>query len=120
VTRGLHWFRNDLRLQDNTALAALAERAEEWLPVFVLDPRLRGDSSAGGARTRFLRDCLARLGRALEKRGVPLLVRTRRPEKVLPRLLHDTSARLFSFNEDTTPFAPQLQRGHHALRAPSR
>jgi deoxyribodipyrimidine photolyase len=36
VTRGLHWFRNDLRLQDNTALGALVTRAEEWLPVFVL------------------------------------------------------------------------------------
>jgi deoxyribodipyrimidine photo-lyase len=105
VTRGLHWFRNDLRLQDNTALAALAERAEEWLPVFVLDPRLKGDASASGPRMRFLLDCLKRLGRALEKRGLPLLVRTGRPEKVLPRLLHDTGARLLSFNEDTTPFA---------------
>ena len=38
--RGLHWFRNDLRLHDNSALAALAGRAEQWLPVFVLDPRL--------------------------------------------------------------------------------
>jgi len=24
LTRGLHWFRNDLRLRDNTALDALA------------------------------------------------------------------------------------------------
>ena len=36
MTRGLHWFRNDLRLQDNTALEALASRAEAWLPVFIL------------------------------------------------------------------------------------
>ena len=40
--RGLHWFRNDLRLADNTALNRLAERAEQWLPVCVLDPRLLG------------------------------------------------------------------------------
>jgi hypothetical protein len=70
VTRGLHWFRNDLRLQDNTALTALAERAEEWLPVFVLDSRIVGDASAGGSRMRFLLDGLERLGRALEKRQV--------------------------------------------------
>jgi deoxyribodipyrimidine photo-lyase len=105
VTRGLHWFRNDLRLQDNTALAALAERAEEWLPVFILDSRIVGDASAGGPRMRFLLDCLERLGRALEKRGVPLLVRAGRPEQVLPRLLYDTGARILSFNHDTTPFA---------------
>jgi deoxyribodipyrimidine photo-lyase len=105
MARGLHWFRNDLRLRDNTALAALAELAEEWLPVFVLDPRIVGDATSGGTRMRFLLDCLARLGRSLEKRDIPLLVRTGRPERVLPRLLHETGARLLSFNEDITPFA---------------
>jgi deoxyribodipyrimidine photo-lyase len=105
MARGLHWFRNDLRLQDNTALAALAECAEEWLPVFVLDPRIVGDAKSGAPRMRFLLDCLERLGHALEKRGVPLLVRTGRPEQVLPRLLHEAGARILSFNEDTTPFA---------------
>jgi deoxyribodipyrimidine photo-lyase len=105
VTRGLHWFRNDLRLQDNTALEALATRAEEWLPVFVLDPRIIVGPRVGEPRTRFLLDCLGRLSRDLEKRRVPLLVREGCPEEVLPKLMHETSARLLSFNEDTTPFA---------------
>jgi deoxyribodipyrimidine photo-lyase len=105
VTRGLHWFRNDLRLQDNTALEALAARAEQWLPVFVLDPRIMGSPGAATPRARFLLDCLGRLARDLEKRGVPLLVREGRPEQVLPRLLHETRARLLSWNVDTTPFA---------------
>jgi deoxyribodipyrimidine photo-lyase len=103
LTRGLHWFRDDLRLRDNTALDALAARAEQWLPVFVLDPRLL--RRAGAPRLRFLLDCLGRLGRDLEKRGLTLVVREGRPEHVLPRLLHDTGARLLSFNEGTTPFA---------------
>ncbi len=107
MTRGLHWFRNDLRLQDNSALTALVERAETWLPVFVLDPRMLGNERSGGPRTRFLLDCLARLGRDLEKRGVPLLVRHGRPEQVLPRLLSETGARLLSFNRAVTPFGCQ-------------
>ena len=105
MTRGLHWFRNDLRLEDNTALAALAMRAQEWLPVFVLDPRIVSGARAGAPRRRFVLDCLGRLSRALEKRGVPLLVREGRPEEVLPRLMHETGAQLLSFNEDHTPFA---------------
>jgi deoxyribodipyrimidine photo-lyase len=105
MSRGLHWFRNDLRLQDNTALAALAARADQWLPVFVLDRRMLSGPRAGAARSRFLLDCLARLGRDLAKRGAPLLVREGRPERVLPRLLHETGARLLSFNEGATPFA---------------
>ena len=52
MTRGLHWFRNDLRLQDNTALDALADRAEQWLGVFVLDPRLVYGPRAGSPRLR--------------------------------------------------------------------
>jgi deoxyribodipyrimidine photo-lyase len=36
---------------------------------------------------------------------VQLLVRQGRAEDVLPKLLHETGARLLSFNEDVTPFA---------------
>jgi len=101
--RGVHWFRNDLRLIDNRALAALQDRVSEWLPVFVLDPRLF--TRTGIPRERFLVDCLHRLGRDLAKRGVPFLVRTGKPEAVLPRLLAETGASVLSYNEDTTPFA---------------
>ena len=103
MTRGLHWFRNDLRLHDNTALAALLGRVDEWLPVFVIDPALM--DTAGAARRDFLLDSLARLGAELESRGVPLLVRRGRPEVVLPRLMSEAGAKLLSFNEDTTPAA---------------
>lgn len=105
MTRGLHWFRNDLRLRDNTALAALAARTDQWLPVFILDPRLLAGPRAGEPRTRFLLDCLRRLGVELERRGIPLLVRSGCPEEVLPKLMHETGTRILSFNEDTTPFA---------------
>jgi deoxyribodipyrimidine photo-lyase len=111
LTRGLHWFRNDLRLQDNTALDALADRAEQWLGVFVLDPRLVYGQRAGSPRLRFLLDCLGRLSRDLEKRGLALLVRQGRPEHVLTRLMHDTGAGLLSFNEDATPFARRRDAG---------
>jgi deoxyribodipyrimidine photo-lyase len=107
MPRGLHWFRNDLRLSDNSALAALVEKADQWLPVFVLDPRIAGSARSGGARMRFLLDCLTHLGRDLEKHGVPLLVRHGRPEEVLPRLLAETGTRLLSFNRAASPFARQ-------------
>jgi len=103
--RALHWFRNDLRLRDNTALAEMAARADAWLPVFVWDPRLVGDGST--PRVRFLLDCLRRLAHSLAERDVPLLVRSGRPERVLAKLTDETKATLVSFNADTTPFAKQ-------------
>jgi deoxyribodipyrimidine photo-lyase len=105
MTRGLHWFRGDLRLRDNTALEALADSTEAWLPVYVLDPRLHDGMRSGSRRSRFLLDCLTRLGRELASRDVPLLIRVGLPEDVIPRLLHECRARILSFNEAATPFA---------------
>ena len=100
--RGLHWFRNDLRLRDNTTLAALAERVEQWLPVFVVDPDFyeRGTASP---RARFLFDCLERLRRDLEERGVPLQILEGDPEELLPQLMREAEATVLSFGEADTP-----------------
>ena len=78
--RGLHWFRNDLRLRDNRALEALSERVEAWLPVFVLDSELLARHPASRPRTRFLLDCLVALERDLAARGVALKDLEGRPD----------------------------------------
>ena len=116
--RGLHWFRNDLRLRDNTSLNALIAQVDEWLPVFVIDRGLLQGPRAGAPRTRFLLDCLARLGRDLERRGIPMLVLEGRAEDVLPRLMHKVGAQILSFNEDTTPYA--RRRDDDVVRAVER
>ena len=56
MTRGIHWFRNDLRLRDNTALRAVAGRASELVALFVLEDGLVRE--AGVSRT-----CAARMVR---------------------------------------------------------
>ena len=102
--RGVHWFRNDLRLRDNGALAALADRVTEWVPVFVFDPELF-DRSLQRPRDRFLFSSLARLREDLAARGVPLLTIAGRPERVLPRLLAKLDAQTLSLAEADTPYA---------------
>ena len=103
--RGIHWFRNDLRLHDNTALAALADRVEAWLPVFVLDPELLGAGGRETPRARFLLGCVDRLGDALARRGVPLQILEGEPAKVLPELVRASGARVVSWNVGATPLA---------------
>lgn len=100
--RGIHWFRNDLRLRDNGPLDALADRVDEWLPVFVLDDDFLGEDLER-PRVHFLLDSLARLRDALDARGVRLLVLAGRPEVLLPRLLEQTGASLLSFGAAATP-----------------
>jgi deoxyribodipyrimidine photo-lyase len=105
VTLALHWFRNDLRLRDNTALAQAARAADALLPVFVLDDRILRSPRTGAPRVRFLLDWLERLACDLAAHGRPLLLRRGDPRVVIPQLLRETRADLLSFNRDTSPYA---------------
>jgi len=103
VTRGIHWFRNDLRLRDNLALSELAERTDEWAALFVVDPEIIRRADGDAPRLRFLFDSLRRLERDLGDRGIVLQIRRGRPESVLPLLMAKTGARVVSWNAAPTP-----------------
>ena len=102
TARGIHWFRNDLRLRDNTTLIELSDRVEEWLPVFVLDPDFMGDDPTR-SRTRFLLSSLASLRADLEKRGVSLCVVAGKPAVELRKLVKQTRANVLSYGQADTP-----------------
>ena len=63
--RALHWFRADLRLRDNTALAAAAREASEIACVFVFDPRLCDPDDGCERRLAFLEASVAKLAESL-------------------------------------------------------
>jgi deoxyribodipyrimidine photo-lyase len=110
MTRAVHWFRNDLRLRDNSALIAAAEACDELILLFVLDERILASPATGAPRVRFLLDCLRSLARALEERGQRLVVRRGDPAQVVPRVLEESRATLLSFNRDRTPYAQRRDR----------
>lgn len=87
VTTSVLWFRRDLRLGDNPALLAAQDDADEVLPLFVLDPRLRGPS--GAPRLAFLSGCLHDLREAT---GGRLLVRSGDPAEVVPQVAREVAA----------------------------
>lgn len=111
--RALHWFRSDLRLRDNTALAAAAARADELACLFVFDDRLLRGSRVGAPRLRFMHEALESLSGELEKRGQRLLVRRGDPAREVPKLLRKAHAALLSFNRDPGPYA---RRRDHEVR----
>ena len=118
MTRGIHWFRRDLRLRDNRALDGLADRVDAFLPVFVVDPRLVTSEMRERPRVRFLFDCLERLGAELAERGLPLVVRSGLPERVIPALMKESGASLLSFGTGASPFA--LRRDERVAKAVAR
>lgn len=99
----IHWFRRDLRVADNTALAAAARDGGCVIPVFVLDDHYGDDPNVGPARFRFLRESLEELESALAARGGSLLVRPGPPEHALPDLLAETGASAVYANAEIGP-----------------
>lgn len=79
------WFRQDLRLNDNPALLAAADRGEV-LPVFILDDD-NGDKWRLGAASRlWLHYSLRSLNKSLEG---TLNIHRGRAEEIIPRLCRD-------------------------------
>ncbi len=102
----IHWFRRDLRLNDNTALnAALSAGAGQVLPVFVLDAALLKAANVAPARVAFLLDCLRDLDAQLRMRGSRLIVRRGDTATVLSQLAREHGATALHFNRDYTPAA---------------
>ena len=69
------WFRLDLRLRDNPALAAAAGRGGPVVPVFVWSPGEEGDWPPGAASRWWLQRSLAALDGSLRALGSRLVLR---------------------------------------------
>ncbi len=95
------WLRRDLRLEDLPSLTAAHEASGDGrvLPVFVPDPTLL--ASAGPVRTRCLVDALTAVRDAYDG---ALVVRSGRPEEVLPALVAETRASSVHVSAETTPY----------------
>lgn len=106
---GIHWFRRDLRLSDNPALAEACAsdasshpgsgRPARIVGLFVLDPGLW--EASGSPR----RDYLAASLRALDAQlGGRLVVRVGDPALVLPRVAREVGAPLVHAAESFEPY----------------
>lgn len=84
----LVWLRRDLRICDNRAFAAAADRGHV-VPVFVLDAQL--DALGAAAKLR-LKLALAALSQDLEQRGLRLILRRGAAGAVLSQLVEETDA----------------------------
>src|SRR5512136_1945824 len=109
MTRSIVWFRRDLRLADNAALA-VAIRQGEVIPAFVIDPVLLQSDRVGPKRVAWLAANLRELDRSLRARGSQLIVRRGEPAAELIKLARETNATNVFFNLDLTPYARRRDR----------
>ena len=92
------WFRQDLRLADNPALAAAAARYESLVPLYIDSPQESGQAALGGAARWWLHHSLPALGQALQQRGSRLLLRQGPSLPVLQAVIAATGAEAVFWN----------------------
>ncbi len=92
----LLWFRQDLRLSDNPALAAAVKSGAPVVCIFVLDEEL--PHAPGAASRWWLHDSLASLAGDLERLGAPLILRRGATANVIASLVEETGAQRIFWN----------------------
>ena len=86
------WLRDDIRVADNPALVAAAERAEPVVVVYVLDEQSPGVRALGGASRWWLLHSLTSLAHDLAAIGASLTLRRGAASVVIPALVSETGA----------------------------
>jgi deoxyribodipyrimidine photo-lyase len=104
------WFRYDLRLQDQAALAAALETLAPVIPVFILSED--GTRPLGSASRWWLDRSLRSLDQDLRKRGSRLVLAMGLPSIILPSLCKELSVKTVYCSHT---FDPQLEETDQAL-----
>ncbi|MFK7912191.1 MAG: deoxyribodipyrimidine photo-lyase, partial [Akkermansiaceae bacterium] len=109
MTRALVWFRRDLRLKDNPALAAAAESGAEILPVYIHGLEQSPQLSEGGASKWWLHHALEDLDSELGNSGGKLhLAQGESVEEVLLGLIGEYEIDAVYWNRRYQPEAIEL------------
>jgi len=98
-------FRQDLRVEDNPALAWAASRGQV-IPLYILEPS-EASVSTGGASLAWLEASLAKLDASLDG---TLCVIEGRPESVLAQVIQETGATAVTWNRRYEPLAIETDK----------
>jgi deoxyribodipyrimidine photo-lyase len=107
-------FTRDLRVRDQSALAAAAREAECVVPLFVLDDTLLRGPCGSPNRLSFLLDCLHDLDESLRERGGRLVLRRGDPVEETLRVARQGDASAIHLSDDYSAYA---QRRRERLAA---
>jgi len=110
LSRIVHWFRRDLRLHDNSALAAAADAGREVVPVYVLSQWQGTHGWTGPHRQQFLCDALGALDEGLRALGSRLIFREGDPIEALAGVIKEAHAETVYFNRDPDPHGREIEK----------
>ena len=110
MSTGIVWFRQDLRLADNPALAQACKDCEFVVCVFIDDPQDQTLSSLGEASSVWLHHSLDALDKSLQQKDNALHLLQGNPEDVLQQLINETGATRIYWNRCYDPVSVERDK----------
>lgn len=102
------WFRFDLRLADNYALAEAVANGRHLIPVFIWSPGEEGHWAPGSASKWWLHQSLQRLSERLAQAGSPLIIRSGPTLKVINELIQEAGVDSVYWNRRFDPIGRKI------------
>lgn len=106
----LFWHRRDLRISDNTGLAAARSQSKKVVGVFCLDPNILERDDVAAVRVTYMIGCLQQLQRRYAEAGSQLLIIKGNPTQAIPTLATALNARAVFWNWDVEPYSQERDR----------
>ncbi len=91
---GIHWFRLDLRLNDNPALYKLSKEVDTIIPIYIYEENIE----IGKASKCWLEKSLESLDNELSKFDSKLYVFKGNPKKIIHKIIEDKKILCFTWN----------------------
>jgi deoxyribodipyrimidine photo-lyase len=116
----IHWFRRDLRIEDNHALSKAIESGKPVLCIFIFD-RLILDKleDRSDKRLTFIHRTLEHINRQLQELGSSLRTYFGEPMQVWQEILNEYTVTDVFCNRDYEPYAQQRDRSVHEFLSTS-
>lgn len=118
MTKAIVWFRQDLRLSDNSALFNACRDCDEVIPVFIddsVDENISQSVSALGSASRaWLHNSLISLSVSLKKEDSTLILKQGKALDVLEDLLRQTNATHVYWNRC---YEPEIRKRDEKIKA---
>ncbi|BAY82701.1 DNA photolyase, FAD-binding protein [Calothrix parasitica NIES-267] len=103
----LFWHRRDLRISDNTGIAAALEKTRKVVGFFCLDPNILKGDDVAAARVTYMIGCLQKLEEKYAQMGSQLLILWDNPVKAIPKLAATLKAKAVFWNWDVEPYSQE-------------
>lgn len=106
----LFWHRRDLRISDNTGLAAARQQSQKVVGVFCLDPNILERDDVAPVRVTYMIGCLQHLQQRYAEVGSQLLILRAEPRLAIPALAAALDAKAVFWNWDVEPYSQERDR----------